>query len=363
MALGISSFVMDTSRGYSNGLTYGKLLLTNFANALVTASNNYSIESAVEIMGSRMSESTSYCRHTILLKNNYTGEYLRIWCFNGSNPNIISSTGDNTSSSDCKIYKGNYLCQGINSNYYYTASSLYFGVKDAFIDTDPAHDLGLKIPIFSLAGGLYTNSSIKVIDLVTSSYKSKYCITSDGSGFTFIYHSYNSTPNSSVCLIYHPQAISTQSGDTHTDGCLLLSRDNENPYMDYEISRMRGIWTSAGGSFSYGQWLDSLDPLNATAVTPMGDKVSCIPSILFSLAPNYAQSTSYLNAEGTASAGSFPDNSIGFKGYTNQNLIRRCSADRVSTIGAVYGGWLCIGKGWLIPWASGHDSDSPYVET
>lgn len=370
MTLGISSFMMNTSGNYSNTQAWGTTLLSNLATAISTASGgNYQIDSTVEIINRSMSPNNSYCRHTIQLKNDYTGEYLRMWYFSRiyEGMTMLDSAGSNTSISACKIYKGNFLCQGINGSLYYHQNGLFFAIKNASIGTDPATDLGLSFPMFSLCNGLYTTNRSRNEDLVDGSYKSKYVITSDGSGFTFLYHMFNgSYPYSCRGLVYHPDAISTVSGDSHKEGVYLLSIDSSSDY-PYDgnngVTKLRGYWVSAGGVINYGQFLNSLDPVDATYVTTLGNKVSCIPLMLVSEPDNYNVSQSYLNATGTAPAGSFPDNSIGFKGYTNQNLIRRCSAQRVINIGATYGGWMCIGPGWLVPWATGHDTDSPFIDS
>jgi hypothetical protein len=377
MTLGISSFMMNRHVEYGDAsvrtLNWGKSLLSNFASTLVLASGgNYQIDDPIKIIGRSMTEDGYYCRHTIQLKNDYTGEYLRIWCINDpyNGLNMIDTAGSNSSRDDCKIYKGNFLCQGINHNVYYYHNCLFFAVKDASIDTDPAGDLGLSFPMFSLCNGLWATTHCYSTNLV-SDFKSKYTITSDGSGFTFLYHGfypYNQSPQypcSCRGLVYHPQAINTISGDSNTKGVYLLSTDSSSytPYDGDGVTKLRGYWVSAGGAISYEQFLNSLDPVSATTVTVKGDKVSCIPLALFSEPDNYNVNQSYLNATGTGAGGSNPDNSIGFKGYTNQNLIRRCSAQRVVNVGATYGGWMCIGPGWLVPWATGHDADSPFIDS
>lgn len=343
----ITSFQFSPKNTYANNKTYGHTILQNLADAICLVNTNLSIDDSLDVAGS-FTEIDTYPRCTIGLVNSVTSEHIRLWYIYSTASISVSETVNTSATASYNIYKGNLQAQGPSSNKYTSGSVIIFGISNNAIDRDLGKDLGLKIPLQPICSGVNTATSWYLTE-ISSSYTNKITVISDGYGFTIIEHSGTSPVDNANVFIYHPQLIQTVSGDSQTGGFFMLS---EATTQSFVVAITKGTWTgcNANGDFTYGQTQGVEECTGALSVSPQGNYIACVPPIFYTYANPYAGSTSNLNANG-----------IGFKGYLNTDICRHASSNKISTVGALYGGWLHVGAGWLLPWATGHDADNPFV--
>jgi hypothetical protein len=342
--------------GCANYQAYADLWLTKLKDAFIDANSAWSLETAIETIGSYSGD--SYGLRTLQLKSSASGQYLRIWAFAGSvYAYFQTSTGTNTSES-LSIYTGNLMRFNYESNANrYNLSQyceVYFGVSSSSIDPDFAKDLNLDIPIFGvnnwqrneyseMSGGYYgANQYGAIVSVIT-----------DGSMFGIIKYCDNKNHE----VFYAPDMfICANGGDAETAGVIstmtydsnfYLGQDNNSSY--YSVF---AVFNAADGTHDFNGMVQGFNNNRGNKVylgAENSTKMICVP-VCFGMSPyQYSGSTMTGVIDG-----------IGFKGWINTDYIRSVDSTVLPSAnkGLKYanGRWLCVDAGTLICWDDSNSS-------
>ena len=357
MAFKSSKFNMPTysGSGCANYQAYADLWLTKMKDAFIDANNAWSLDSAIETIGSY--SGTSNGLRTLQLKSSATNKYLRIWAFAGSVFCTFKTTTMTNTSDDLKIYTGNLMRFNYqsNTNRYNTAQycEVYFGVSSSSIDPDFAKELDLDIPIFGInnyqkteyfqaSGGNYgANQYGAIVSVIT-----------DGSMFGVIKY----CNNKNCEVFYAPDMfICANSSDTETAGVISSMTYDTNFYLGDDSSlsyTVFAIFNAADGTHDFNGLAQGLNNNRGNKVylgAENSTKMVCVPVCIGMYPYPYSGSTMPCIIDG-----------IGFKGWINTNYIRSVDSSVLPAAnkGLKYGSgrWLCVDAGTLICWDDSNSS-------
>jgi hypothetical protein len=341
--------------GCANARDYADLYLTKLKDAFIDANSSWSLETAIETIGSYSGD--SYGLRTLQLKSSASGKYVRIWVFSYYVYGNIQSSESVNTDENIKIYNNNLFIQ--NSDSYQDQYEIgeycevYFGVSSSSIDADPAKNLGLDLPMFGIGNSIKSSS----ISLAGASYGAYYygatlSVITDGSMFGVIKYINGNWP----AVFYAPNMfVCANSSDTETAGIISCTGDSTNFYLGDNNNSNRtvcALFNAADGTHNFNGMLQGFSNgrLNNSVLTAeSSSKMVCAPVCFWMYPYEYSGS-------------SMPGvvNGIGLKGWINTDYIRSVDS-RVLPFGSKgmkYGNgrWLCVDTGTLICWDDSNSS-------
>lgn len=357
MAFKSSKFNMPSysGSGCANPRDYADLYLTKLKDAFVDANSAWSLETAIETIGSYSGNSSGL--RTLQLKSSASGKYLRIWCFTNYVYCYIQQSATVNTDDGLKVYKDNLFVQndGSEQNRYRIGNyaEIYFGVSSNSIDPDPAKDLGLDLPIFGINNGIMGNSfMVSYTSYGAYSYGAVISVITDGSMFAVMKVHNGNWP---MCLYAPDLFICANSADTETAGVISNDGYSNNFYLGEDNNNgttMSVLFNAADGTHNFNGMNQSVNNgrlSNRVLTAESSTKMVCAPVCVWMAPYTYSGSTM-----------SGVTNGIGLKGWINTDYIRSVDSRILpfASKGMKYGNgrWLCVDTGTLICWDDSNSS-------
>ena len=366
MAFMASKFNMPTynGSGLANQQDYADALLTKVKDAFIDANSAWSLESAIETIGTNTS--TSYGLRTLQLKSSASGKYLRIWCFCGYGSTSGNFVDTDTASGDCdniKLNKANFFkCNDGNSTNRCIFGETYcceltFGVASQSIGADLGYDLSLDAPLFSINNNYHNMGSSQYLSYSSHGLYNKggtITVLTDGKMFS-VMQLFTGTSVLNTCLYAPDLMVNINPDDTNTAGVLSTITDNGNLYFGsndpYSAkSYIRVMYNAADGTRNFDGM--GCDIYNGKG--PLVAAESCTKILTCALQCQMWPST----YSGSTMTGVIDH--IGMKGWVNTDYVRSASITQLpnSNKGLKFGNgnWLCVDAGTLICWDDSNSS-------
>lgn len=370
MAFIASKFNMPTygGSGLANQQAYADALLTKVKDAFIDANSAWSLESAIETIGTNTD--IRYGLRTLQLKSGASGKYLRIWCFCGSSPTSGQFVDADTASGGfnaIKLNKANFFkCNdGSNANRCIFGDSssceLTFGVASQSIGADLGYDLSLDAPLFSINNNYTSMGSSK-----TMSYTASYGLYNKGGTITVmtdgkmlsVMQLFEGTSALNTCIYAPDLMVNINPDDTNTAGVLSTITDsgtgsnlyfgNNDPFN--AESYIRVMYNAADGTRNFDGMRCSI--YNGKGVLMASENYTKILTCAL-------QCQMFPNTYSGSTMTGVIDR-VGMKGWINTDYVRSANITHLpkSNKGLKFGNgnWLCVDEGTLICWDDSNTS-------
>lgn len=306
--------------------------------------------------------------YTLMLQNENTNEYMRLWFsityINDSQYSCFYLTDTNQSSTYSHVYihKNNlfrlYMPSKSVKYYAYPICNVICGISDTTISKELGSDLGLKLPLFELfdntqdSGNWYYNCSLQSeggssqTSLACSSYYDqtsnsnlKFSVVADDSDskFVFVVNCNGSYSSRLRWTSYNKElVIPANENDEYLQGVVF----------SYRTSVRRAVFRAVDGSIQFGQYDTFLDGITVPAGAASDEGVVASPLFI----------SSQLESAGLDVPN--VDNGSGYKGQIKTDWLLTSNSRVVGTTHN-QGTWLNVGSGILVPWSP--DAGSPFI--
>ena len=304
--------------------------------------------------------------YTLMLQNENTNEYMRLWygvtyindpqysCF------YLTDTDKSSTYNHIYIHKNNlfrlYMPSKSVKYYAYPICNIMCGISDATISKELGNDLGLKLPIFELFDNLLSNGSwyydcslqseggSSQTRLACSSYydqvsncRLKFSVIADDDDSKFVF------------VVNHNGGYSGILRWSSYNKELVIPANENDEYLQgvvYRSGTGRAVFRAVDGSIQFGQYDTVLDGVALPAGAASDEGIVASPLFL----------SSQLESAGLDVPN--VDNGSGYKGQIKTDWLL-VSNSQVAGTTHNQGTWLNVGSGILVPWSP--DAGSPFI--